>query len=157
MALLEWMAGLPPAQLLQGSGTAYLLVNAAHIIFLGVLLGSIVALDLRLLAVGRKLPLPVVGPYLSRVAAGGLVLAIVTGLWLFITQPGEYVGNPAFLVKVALVFVGVLNALWLHAGTAWRQALLPEANMPLSVRVHAVASLLIWTSAVVAGRWIAFV
>ncbi|NYT44551.1 DUF2214 domain-containing protein [Alcaligenaceae bacterium] len=155
-ALLEWLASLPPAVLLQGSGTAYLFVNAAHILFLGVLVGSIVALDLRVLGLGRDIPLSAIAPYLSRVAAGGLALAIFTGFWLFITQPEEYVTSAAFLVKIALVLLGVLNALWLHASTAWRQALLPDARTPRAARLHAVASLFIWLSAVLAGRWIAF-
>ncbi|HWK70917.1 DUF6644 family protein [Pollutimonas sp. M17] len=156
MAWMEWLAGLPPSLLLQQSGTAYLLVNAAHIVFLGVLVGSIVSLDLRLLGAGRSLPLNLVGPFLSRMAAGGLALAILTGFWLFITQPGEYIGNTAFLVKMALVAAGVLNALWLGASTAWRQALLPDAAVPAIVRVQALASLMIWLAAVLAGRWIAF-
>src|SRR5690606_887362 len=99
MSWLDWLAGLPPAVLLQDSGTAYLLVNAAHIVFLGVLVGSLSILDLRLLGIGRGLPLAAVGPYLSRVAACGLFMAFITGLWLFITQPQEYIGNTAFLVK----------------------------------------------------------
>src|SRR5690606_15180619 len=143
--------------LLQDSGTAYLLVNAAHITFLGVLIGSLVALDLRLLGVGRAISLTVLGPYLSRVAACGLFLAIVTGFWLFITQPQEYISNTPFLVKVSLVLIGIVNALWFHASVAWRQVLLPEARIPSTARMHAVASLVVWVTAVVAGRWIAFV
>lgn len=157
MALLDWLAGLPPAVLLQDSGTAYLLVNAAHIVFLGVLVGSLVALDLRLLGLGRAIPLPALGPYLSRIGACGLFLAVLTGFWLFITQPQEYIVNIPFLVKVFLVLLGVLNALWLHASVAWRQVLLPQASIPVVARIHATVSLLIWVSAVVAGRWIAFV
>ncbi len=156
MAWLEWLAGLPPAVLLQRSGTAYLLVNAAHILSIGVLIGSMVCLDLRLLGVGRQLPLTFAGLFLSRVAATGLGLAIFTGSWLFITQPDAYVGNPAFLAKISLVATGILNALWLKARTAWHQALVPDAAVAVTVRMQAAISLLIWLAAVVAGRWIGF-
>lgn len=156
MAWLEWLAGLPPAVLLQRSGTAYLLVNAAHILSIGVLIGSVVSLDLRLLGVGRQLPLTFAGPFLSRMAAAGLALAILTGGWLFSTQPDTYIDNPAFLTKMALVAAGVLNALWLKARTAWHRALVPDAAVAVTVRMQALISLLIWLAAVVAGRWIGF-
>ena len=39
-----WLGHLPHAVLLQRSGTTYLLVNAAHIVALGILIGSIVSL-----------------------------------------------------------------------------------------------------------------
>ncbi len=152
----EWLAGLPPAVLLQQPGTAYLLVNAAHIACIGILVGSIVSLDLRLLGAGPWLPLAQAGPFLSRVAATGLMLAIITGIWLFSTQPDEYIDNTAFLVKMSLLALGVLNALWLHARNAWRTALQSAAVVPLAVRLHALASLLIWLAAILAGRWIAF-
>lgn len=156
MTWLEWLAATPPAMLLQRSGTAYLLVNAAHIASLGVLIGTIVALDLRLLGLGRQVPINTAGSYLSRLAAAGLVLAIFTGFWLFTTQPEVYLDNTAFLVKLGLVCAGVLNVLCLHIRSAWRQALQSDLVIPASVRLHASLSLLIWFFAIVAGRWIGF-
>ena len=77
--LATWLASWPGAVLLQRSGTAYLLVNAAHILGVGLLVGAILPLDLRLLGFFRGVPLQVVGPFLSRAAATGLVLALATG------------------------------------------------------------------------------
>lgn len=156
MTWLEWLAATPPAMLLQRSGTAYLLVNATHIASLGVLVGAIVALDLRLLGVGRVVPLASAGPYLSRIAAVGLGLAVLTGAWLFTTQPDTYLDNAAFLTKLALVAAGVLNALCLHTRPAWRQVMQSDAVAPVSMRLQAAGSLLLWFSAIVAGRWIGF-
>lgn len=154
-ALLEWLGNLPHAVLLQRSGTAYLLVNAAHIVAIGMLVGTIVSLDLRLLGAFKTLPLAAVGPFLSRMAAGGLALAVLTGFCLFSVRPLEYIVNPAFLIKLGLVTLGALNALWLHAGRYWGQTLSGPA-VPAATRAHAAASLLLWLSAVVAGRWIGF-
>lgn len=156
MAWLEWLAATPPAMLLQRSGTAYLLVNAAHIAAIGVLAGAIVALDLRLLGIGRAVPLASAGPYLSRIAAAGLGLAVLTGAWLFATQPDTYLDNTAFLAKLALVAAGVVNALCLHTRPVWQRVLRSDAVAPVSVRLQAVGSLLLWFSAIVAGRWIGF-
>ena len=154
--MLDLLAALPPATWLQQSGTAYLVVNAAHIVFIGVLIGSIAALDLRLLGAGTSLPLESAGPYLSRLAAVGLGLALLTGLWLFSVQPHEYVTNPAFLAKMVIVALGVLNALFLHGRQGWRLSLSAGTATP-AIRLQAALSLVVWVAAVLAGRWIAFV
>ena len=75
MSLVEWIGAWPGAVLLQRSGTAYLLVNAAHILGVGLVVGAILPLDLRLLGFYRRVPLEVVGPFLSRAAAAGVALA----------------------------------------------------------------------------------
>ncbi|HTB35708.1 MAG TPA: DUF2214 domain-containing protein, partial [Reyranella sp.] len=90
MQFLEWIGAWPGAVLLRGSGTAWLLVDAAHILGVGLLVGAIVPLDLRLLGLFRALPLALIAPFLSRAAAAGAALAFATGLWLFSMKPAEY-------------------------------------------------------------------
>lgn len=153
--MLEWLEGLPFAVLLRRSGTLYLLVNAAHITAIGLLVGAIVSLDLRMLGAFRAVPLGAIAAFLSRMAASGLALAILTGLLLFSVRPAEYVANPAFLAKLGLIALGVLNALWLHAGRHWH-GVLSGKPAHIVARAHALASLLLWVGALVAGRWIGF-
>lgn len=154
--MLEWLSALPPATLLRQSDTAYVLVNAAHIAAIGLLFGSIAALDLRLLGAARQAPLAAMAPYLAKLAATGVGLALVSGVWLFSVQSAEYISNPAFLIKLLIVGLAITNALWLHAGPYWR-AVLAEHSIPGAARAHAAASLVLWLSAIVAGRWIGFV
>lgn len=142
MALIEWIGGWPGAVWLQGSGTAYLFVNAAHILGIGLLVGAIIPLDLRLLGFFRAVPLAVLWPFLSRAAAAGLGLAILTGLWLFSVKPAEYVANEAFLWKAGLLAVALVNVVVQHR----------RRN-----RVSAFLSLALWLSVLIAGRWIGFV
>ena len=80
MGWLEPLAATPVARLLITSSTAYLLVNAAHIISIGVMFGAILALDLLLLGRGKGVPLAVVAPYLSWLAGWGFGFTTVTGL-----------------------------------------------------------------------------
>ena len=54
---LDALAGWPGARWLQGSGTAYLIVNALHILGIGLLVGAILPLDLRLAGFFRRVPL----------------------------------------------------------------------------------------------------
>ncbi|HBM62784.1 MAG TPA: DUF2214 domain-containing protein [Pseudomonas sp.] len=149
--LWHGLSALPPAVFLQSNGTAYLLVNAAHIASLGLLIGTIVTLDLRLLGAFRQMPLALLGPLLSRMAACGLLLAMLTGAWLFLVNAVDYAANPVLRIKLGLIALAVLNALWLHR-RAWTQ----ERPSP-AVRLHGALSLLLWPSVLVAGRWIGFV
>lgn len=156
MALVDWIGAWPGAVLLQRSGTAYLLVNAAHILGLGLLVGAILPLDLRLLGFFRGVPLGVIGPFLSRAAATGLGLAIATGLWLFTVKPAEYLANEAFLWKLALLAAALLNIVVQHRSPAFARAL-REGEPGVGVRLAAFCSAVLWLSVLVAGRWIGFV
>jgi hypothetical protein len=153
--LLQALAEWPVAAALRRSAIAYPLVNAAHIISLGLLLGAITTLDLRLLGLFRAYPVAVLGPPLWRVAAWGLAMAAVTGFLLFSTRPLAYAENPAFLAKLGLIGLGLLNLLVLRFNAHWRLALGGEA-VHWSVRVAALLSLVAWMGGVVAGRWIGF-
>jgi hypothetical protein len=151
-----WLAAFPGAALLRGSGTLYLFVNAAHILGIGLLVGAILPLDLRLLGFFRDVPLAVLGPFLSRAARGGLALALVTGFLLLTVRPGDYLGNPAFLAKLALLALALANIALQHANPHFGTAL---AGGPVhaGVRAAAAASALLWVAVLVAGRWIGFV
>ena len=90
-----------------------------------------------------------------RVAACGLTLAATTGFLLFSTRPLAYAENPAFLLKLGLIALGLVNVAVLHANSTWHIAL---AGGPThtSLRVAAGTSLLVWAGVILAGRWIGF-
>jgi hypothetical protein len=155
MQFAEWLGTWPGAVLLQGSGTAYLFVNASHILGIGLLIGAILPLDLRLLGFFRPAPLAVLAPFLSRVAAFGLGLALLTGFWLFTVKPAEYLANAAFLWKLGFLVLALGNIALQHRGAAFRLAL-QGGSVPLRTRLHAFTSLSLWLAALVAGRWIGF-
>ncbi|MCW5709783.1 DUF6644 family protein [Shinella sp.] len=156
MEALAWLSTTPVAAALKASGTLYLVVNAAHILSIGLVVGAILPLDLRLVGLIRAAPIAAIGPLLSRTAATGVVAALATGLCLFSVRPQEYAANPAFLIKVALVALGMVNALVLHARGAWQTAMAADSAPP-ALRVQALLSMVIWVGAVLAGRWIAFI
>jgi hypothetical protein len=161
VSLVELIGSWPGAVLLHDSGTAYLLVNAAHILGVGLLLGAILPLDLRLLGFFRSVPLEVVAPFLARAASVGAGLAVATGLWLFSVKPAEYLANSAFLAKSALLVLALLNVALQHRGGRFARAFAATGASagasPPSVRVAALASAVLWLSVLIAGRWIGFV
>ena len=154
MEFLAPLAETPIARALILSPTFYLLVNAAHILGIAIMFGAILALDLRLLGFAPAVPLAAAAPYLKKLAASGLLIAILTGFCLFSVRPVEYAGNPAFLAKLGLVALGLLNVAVQHS-SGIRRAIF-TGNISAAVRLSAILSIVIWISAVIAGRWIGF-
>lgn len=157
--LETWLLALqdaPFAQALRLSYYAYPIVNAAHILSIGIILGSILPLDLRLLGAFRAAPIGVLARVLEPVAAVAIVGALITGFLLFSVKPLEYIENPALWVKLALVLAGIVNAVALLVAPSFRAA---KAGAPpgLRIRLAALLSVLLWTGAIFAGRFIAFV
>lgn len=160
-ALLLSLGDTSLATALRQSTIAYPLVSSAHILGLGLLVGSIVVLDLRLLGVIKRGAVTDLLPLMSRVAATGLFVAVLTGILLFSVQPDHYLANSAFLIKLALIALGLLNVALVHSLPSWRTLVRSQSeqavNIAPSLKILALCSLLLWVGALGAGRWIAFV
>lgn len=154
-ALLDALPTMPGVALMRRAWPVYAVVNAMHLLGIALVLGAILPLDLRLMGVLRAPPLPVLGRFLSRTAAVGLLLAVATGLLLFCVQPRDYLANPAFGIKLLLLALALANIALIHRRPAWGEAL---AGRPvaLSLRVLAGVSALSWLAAMGAGRMIGF-
>jgi hypothetical protein len=150
-AVLDALAGSAPAQWLRFSRWGYAAVNTTHVFGIALLVGAILPLDLRLLGFWRSVALEPLARVLVPVAASGLLLAMTAGAFLFITRAPEYAALNLFLVKLALIAAGAVHALSLHLGPGLLNA------SPARLRTAGAASLLIWVSALVCGRMLAFV
>jgi hypothetical protein len=155
MEILQVLSDWPVAVAIRQSPVLYPLLNAVHILALGLLIGSIATLDLRLLGVFPRASIVDLAPPLWRMAGIGLGLAVATGFLLFSVRAPSYAANPAFILKLGLVTFGLLNAAALHANPHWRRMLEGEV-VHGSIRISAALSLLAWTGAIFAGRWIGF-
>lgn len=154
--MLTALEASAPAEYLRASQYAYPLLNAAHIMALAALFGSVLALDLRLLGLWQAAPVAPLARVLPQVSAAGLAIAVVTGFALFSVQPFDYLAHPAFPFKLALIGFASGNALLLHRTTAWRGVLAGADVVPARVRTAALLSLIGWTGAILAGRLLAF-
>jgi hypothetical protein len=132
------------AQHLRVSRWGYAAVNAGHILGIALLVGSATPLALRLLGAWPGIDWTVAVRLLRPVALVGLILAVATGLALFAIQARSYADLSVFQVKIALIVVGTLSALWAGRSARPRKA-------------HGALSLFSWLGALVCGRLIAFV
>jgi hypothetical protein len=146
------------AREMRGSLWLYPIVEIGHIAGIAALVGSVSAMDLRLLGFARSLPALALGRFLLRWAWLGLALVIPTGLAMFSTHATEFAANPAFRLKLLLLAVAALNAATFHV-TVYRTAVdwNRDAPTPPAAKVAGLISLVLWLGVIACGRMIAYV
>ena len=156
-----WLVALEQSGLgatMRQSLMVYPLVEILHILGFALLVGAIVAFDLRVLGLGRGVPMDAVGRVTLPVAIGGFFLAAPMGFLLFTTEATHIAVNPAFQVKLACILFGLGNALLFRIGP-WRRMAdwgAPGHRAPASARLGALLSLAAWLGAIGGGRLIAY-
>lgn len=140
-------------ELIRRSDFLYPLLETFHILALAVLVGSAVLWDFRILGAWRKWQLETFKEVTLRSARVAFVFVVLSGLLLFSTDPAALVQNRAFQIKIVLILLAVANASLFH--------LRHPAGIPLRegdgrVHAHAIVSLILWSTTVAAGRWIAY-
>jgi hypothetical protein len=152
-SLLEWIEALYLVRLIVTVPGLYPAISALHILGIGLLVGCIAVVDLRLLGVlGSPFDEALAG--LVRVALTGFAVAVLTGLLLVSVRIGSYAGNPAFIAKMAILLSAGTNAVALRV-TAGSSNIKMLVGTPQG-RLAAGLSLTLWGGAVFSGRWIAF-
>ena len=134
---------------LRANPWAYPALESVHIVGIALLLGNLVALEVRVFGGAAALPVPALARLSLRIAAVGFGLAAVSGLLMFATQPSELLGNRSFVIKMGLLATAGCNAAWFHARGSLHK-------LDLTARVQMLVSTAIWIGVVVCGRWIAY-
>ena len=140
---------------MRSSPALYPAVEILHIFGFVVLVGSILALDLRLLGLGRAIPIAPMAQLLLPMSRVGFLLAISMGFLLFSADASHVVRNPAFQAKLLLISAALINVVIAHAGP-WRRIALWQGEASGGAKVTALLSLLLWLGAICAGRLIAY-
>jgi hypothetical protein len=153
--VLNWLETTSLAVWLGESPSVWALptVLTLHTAGMAVLVGTSWLLDLRLLGVGRNVPLAAYR-WVFPTLGVGLFVNIVTGLLLFTKNATTLATAVPFLVKMLLVVASVatlvpVRSLILNSDATQREV---SGN----VRALAIASILAWTGAVTAGRLLAY-
>ena len=150
-----WLEGLPLAEHI-GFTWWFPFLESIHVLAIGLLVGSILMVDLRLLG------LAALGYAASRVTRelrpwtwGAFCVATVTGTGMFMTRASTYIEHPPFQIKLVLLLLAGANMALFQFRTFrdvedWDSA----AVTPIAARVAGATSLLLWVGVVLAGRWI---
>lgn len=151
-----WLDNSQLAHLIRQLPWLFPAIEVLHIIGFVVLVGSAFLFDLRLLGVSRKLPVKDVASYVLPWSRRSLMIVLPTGFLLFISQAQALSSNWVFGVKLLLLTVALINASVFHARTFSSAAQWSTAATPARAKAAAILSLILWTSIITCGRWIAY-
>jgi hypothetical protein len=149
---IQWLQAVQTSAIsvsLRTSTFAYPLLEILHIAGLGVLIGTLSLVDLRVLGVGSIEP-NLLARNALRLTLAGFALAALTGLAMLTARPVDLGVNPAFFVKMGLLVLAGANAALFHLRGGVGRA-------DGMARTQAVLSLMLWLAVIAAGRMIAYV
>lgn len=159
MASIEsWIIAFEATALSAGLRTSiwlYPIINTLHIIGLGILLGAMAILDLRLLGWRKRVLVSSLSLVVLPVAATGLLIAVIAGVLLFVARPLDYIFSGLFQIKLGLLLLALVNAWWCVGSAGWRVAL-TDGAVSGSVRASAALSLGLWLAIIFAGRMVGY-
>jgi hypothetical protein len=136
---------------------AFPTIIALHALGMGLLAGTSAAMDLRILGLARRVPLSTL-ENLIPVMRFGFWLNAVSGLLLLLAYPTKALTNPVFYLKLLLITVAMVDASSLRK--IIRKCATNSAPDKVAVsrtgKILAMASLICWAGAVIAGRLLAY-
>jgi hypothetical protein len=145
----------PVAELMH-TAWAWPIAESFHFLGLCLLVGCVGTFDLRLLGLGRRVPIAAV----HRLIPWGLLgfaINIASGSMFVLTEPDQYIYNPSFHLKLLFMTIGGLNAATFYL-TSYRRVFTADASLdaPTHAKVIAAISLCAWMAVIVGGRLITF-
>jgi len=154
LTFFQWCEASGIGETIRKSSWLFPVIEAVHLLGLGVIGGAVLVVDLRLLGLGLRRQS---AAQLTRDAqpwlVGSLVLMIVTGGLLFLSEAIKCYYHDAFWFKMSCLFLAIVFTF-----TIQRKVIMTDESRlrPLWSKVVAVVSVLLWAGVGIGGRWIGF-
>lgn len=157
MAFLEWLELSALADWISTSSWGYPLLLTLHSLGMAVIVGILFVLNLRILGCFKALPVVQLRPFL-KLAWVGFIVNLGSGLALFAAQATFFIVHVAFIIKITGIFMAIINAALLQKllrqhGEQWDTG----ATVSAGTKALAGSSLVLWMTAIIAGRLIAYI
>ena len=154
LTFFQWCEASGIGETIRKSSWLFPVIEAIHLLGLGVIGGAVLVVDLRLLGLGLKRQS---AAQLTRDAqpwlVGSLALMIITGGLLFLSEAIKCYYHDAFWFKMSCLFLAIVFTF-----TIQRKVIMTDESRlrPLWSKVVAVVSVLLWAGVGIGGRWIGF-
>ncbi len=133
------------------------IVEAIHVLSAGVVFGSVLIVDLRLLGIpDTRRPFTRVADELLRLTWFAFFVSVITGVLMFAANATTYYGNTAFRLKMLALLAAGLNMAIFHRVTLKSVAGWETSAAPFAGRFAGALSIVIWTAVIFLARWIGF-
>jgi hypothetical protein len=134
---------------LSSTGWMYATVSVIHYLTMFWFIGSMAVVDLRVMGVAaRKRNLTELSEQIYPWAWTGLVLATVSGFFMFLTDAGDWAPDPVFHVKLLMIVVSIALAIVVQVMVP-KWAVLPE--IPAWAKILALVALLFWVGTILSA------
>ncbi len=134
---------------LSETGWMYASVSVIHYLTMFWFIGSMAVVDLRVMGVAaRKRNLAELSEQIYPWAWTGMVLAIISGFFMFATDAGDWAPDPVFHVKLGMIIVSVALAILVQMW-APKWSALPE--IPTWAKILALVALLFWIGTILSA------
>lgn len=154
MEFLEALENSAVPQLILGSTYAYYGLLVVHALGMAAVVGGAIMLSLRVLGYGRGIAVSAL-ELLTRIAAWGFVANATSGLLLYTTNASKLTVLWTFQIKIISILLGGLS-LWLMWRVVGPHKDEPDFNYGQRAKLAALVTILLWSSAIVSGRYIAY-
>lgn len=156
-SIVSWTGSTALNAWVMGSSWIWPTMETLHFVGLTLLLGSLLIIDLRLAGFFRQISIAATHKLLPWVFIG-FGINMTTGILFFFGDPGRYAINIGFQIKMVLVLIAGLNALWFYwkinsVMKTWE----PAGDTPVIAKTIAWVSLGTWFSVLILGRLIPYV
>jgi len=156
VALVRWLGhAAPPIANFMRTAWGWPTMESIHFLGLSMLVGCVGAFDLRLLGVGKRIPIAALHKLIP-FGLLGFAINITSGSMFLLTEPDQYIYNPAFQFKVLFIGIAGLNALLFYVTSWGRVNADGTINAPRAGKTAAMISLSIWIGVIVCGRLLTF-
>ena len=158
LSLVHWLNETSLSVYLRESEVAFPLTEAIHLLGLGISVGTVIWVDLRLLGIAMRTErvTDVVGR-LEPWAGLGFTIMMLSGILLFVGKPETYYTTTVFRVKLLLLPLAGLNVLLFHRAVYPNVAHWDlKAAVPWQGRAVGLVSAALWLTIIVLGRWTAY-
>jgi hypothetical protein len=154
LPFFQWCYATGIGETIRESTWLFPVIEAFHLLGLGLTAGAVLIVDLRLLGVGLTAQPPAqlwagAKPWLL----GSLTLMLTTGTLLFLSESIKCYYSLPFWVKMTSLFLALLFTFTVRRRVI-RTGLTPDRVLP--GRVTALVSLCLWFGVAWGGRWIGF-
>lgn len=155
-ALQAWVESTALHRFMVSNTAAFTVGETLHFIGLSMLFGTLFLIDMRGMGFFKRMSLIELHKLLP-ITIAGFLINLITGICFMAYDPGNYIGNIAFIWKMILVVVAGLNAI-LFEFAVFRpiKAGVPNADARVIVKLSSGASLLLWSGVLILGRLIPF-
>jgi hypothetical protein len=156
VALESALRSFTPVAAVMRTAWGWPVAESIHFVGLTLLFGCIAAWDLRLVGLARHVP---IAAFHRLVPFGILGFAINagSGMLFLITEPDQYIYNPAFHLKMLCIALAGTNVALFYV-TMFRRVkrLGPGAQGPVLARLSGAVSLVLWVTVIICGRMLTF-